>query len=71
MNIKLIAQTAIGVIGFGIWTYAAFSQADKYQAVYMTFVISSVISVIAVVLRDMKTTSDKPVETDKPKEPTA
>lgn len=67
LNVKMIAQTAIGLIGFGIWSFAAYKYPATYLATYMTFVIGAVMTVVGVVLRDMKPPSDSPAQ---PKEPT-
>ena len=59
MNIKIIAQIAIGITGFAIWTAVAFTH-QEYFGAYMTFVISSVTFIAGWALRDLKAPDDKP-----------
>lgn len=67
MNNKLILQTSIGFIAFGIWTYLAYSD-PTMRGAYSVFVISVVTTLSALILRDMPT-EQKPADPVPSKKP--
>ena len=64
MNAKTIIQISMGVVAFCIWSGMAYCD-PSLRGDYVKFVVSVVIGISALALRDM------PANSDKPKEPTA
>jgi hypothetical protein len=67
MKLKLGIQIGMGSLAFVIWSSMAYFD-PSLRGDYVKFIVSVVIGISALALRDMPTNSDKPAE---PKEPIA
>ena len=53
MQFKVKMQLLIGVVGFSIWTFIVFYAPDLNNSEYLKFVQGSVLTVVALALRDI------------------
>lgn len=60
MEFKVKMQLLIGIVGFGIWTFIVFYAPDLNNSEYLKFVQGSVLTVVALALRDSVSTKEKP-----------
>lgn len=59
MSIKMIIQLTMGAIAFAFWSVFAWFD-PSVRGAYLTFIISVVTTLAALVLRDMPTTKEFP-----------
>jgi hypothetical protein len=52
MEFKVLMQLLIGIVGFAIWTFIVFYAPDLNNSEYLKFVQGSVLTVVALALRD-------------------
>jgi hypothetical protein len=56
MDFQTSMRLAIGVVGFGIWTYIVFYAPELQNSEYLKAVQGAVVAVVALALRDDKKT---------------
>jgi hypothetical protein len=60
VEFKVLMQLLIGIVGFAIWTFIVFYAPDLNNSEYLKFVQGSVLTVVALALRDtVQTKADK------------
>lgn len=59
MNLKLIIQILIGVVGYGVWAFMAYCDPAQ-RPDFLKFNIAMAVGTIGLVLRDMKSPAADP-----------
>jgi hypothetical protein len=63
VEFKVLMQLLIGILGFSIWTFIVFYAPDLNNSEYLKFVQGSVLTVVALALRDtVQAKVEKPVQ---------